>query len=153
MQDERSQLQNRVKAMRVLRSRLFEADRQRKQAERSAVRLAQIGRSERSERVRTFNFTQNRVTDHRINLSKCVHIFARWCFCSFYSKLCVQYLCRFDMDSMMRGEMLDEFIDGLIAQEEEEGLLIALQSTDAVVGNAENASSNTKTTAESGGPR
>lgn len=129
MQDERSQLQNRVKAMRVLRSRLFEADRQRKQAERSAVRLAQIGRSERSERVRTFNFTQNRVTDHRINLSK------------------------FDMDSMMRGEMLDEFIDGLIAQEEEEGLLIALQSTDAVVGNAENASSHTKPTAESGGPR
>jgi hypothetical protein len=135
LQDERSQLQNRQKAMRVLRSRIFEAERQRKQAERSATRLAQIGRAERSERVRTFNFSQNRVTDHRINLSKCVPVIGVRRVsdpCTPGTCLCIFYLPpRFDMDAMMRGELLDEFIDGLIAADEEEGLLAVLHAAEA----------------------
>jgi peptide chain release factor 1 len=98
IQDERSQTQNRVKAMRVLRARLFEAQRQRIVEERSRDRMVQIGTSARSDRVRTYNFMQNRVTDHRVNISK------------------------HDIDAVMRGECLDEFVDALEAQEKEEAL-------------------------------
>ena len=89
IQDERSQQQNRVKAMRVLRARLFERERARADAERRGLRNAQVGSSARSERVRTYNFSANRVTDHRVGLS--VH----------------------DMPAMMRGELLDDFCAAL----------------------------------------
>jgi peptide chain release factor 1 len=91
MQDEKSQLQNKVKAMRVLRARLYELERGKQQAEQSAARRAQIGGGERAEKIRTYNFAESRVTDHRIKLT--VH----------------------RLDQVLQGE-LDEFTEALAAE-------------------------------------
>jgi peptide chain release factor 1 len=93
-QDEKSQHKNKAKAMKVLRSRLYEAERQRQDDERSANRRSQVGSGDRSERIRTYNFPQNRVTDHRINLTL------------------------YKLDQMIDGQGLDEMIEALIAEDQ-----------------------------------
>jgi len=100
MQDERSQLQNRDKAMRVLRARLYEAERARRQAEVAAARRLQIGSGERAEKIRTYNFPESRVTDHRIKLT--AH----------------------RLDQILEG-VLDEFTDALQAEERRRALAAA----------------------------
>jgi peptide chain release factor 1 len=97
MQDEKSQLQNRQKALRVLRARLYELERERQQAELDATRRSQIGSGERAEKIRTYNFPENRVTDHRIKLT--AH----------------------QLDRVLEGE-LDEFTDALTAEERRRAL-------------------------------
>jgi peptide chain release factor 1 len=97
-QDEKSQHKNKAKAMRVLRSRLYDQQRSALDAERAANRKSQVGSGDRSERIRTYNFPQGRVTDHRINLTL------------------------YKIDKVMNGEALDEVIDPLIAADEAERL-------------------------------
>jgi peptide chain release factor 1 len=92
-QDEKSQHKNRAKAMKVLRARLYDHLRQQRDAELAAERRSQIGSGDRSERIRTYNFPQGRVTDHRINLT--LH----------------------KLDKVLLGE-LDEIIEALIAEDE-----------------------------------
>jgi peptide chain release factor 1 len=93
MQEERSQHKNRAKAMKILRSRMYELQRSSLNATRAADRKSQVGTGDRSERIRTYNFPQGRVTDHRINLT--LH----------------------KIDRVMLGEM-DEIIDALIAEDQ-----------------------------------
>jgi peptide chain release factor 1 len=96
-QDERSQLQNKMRAMSILKARLFEMEEQKKIAEEVATRRSQIGSGERSEKIRTYNFPQNRVTDHRINLSS------------------------YNLNGVLDGD-IDEFIDELTLVDESEKL-------------------------------
>ncbi len=92
-QDEKSQHKNRAKAMKILQSRLYEAGRQKQQDERSSSRKDQVGSGDRSERIRTYNYPQGRVTDHRINLT--LH----------------------KLDKVLQGEALDELIDALVVED------------------------------------
>ncbi len=98
MQDERSQHKNRDKAMAVLRTRLYDLQRQQAQQARAADRKSQVGSGDRSERIRTYNFPQGRVTDHRINLTL------------------------YKLDDVLGGEALPEVIDQLIAEDQAEKL-------------------------------
>ncbi len=97
-QDERSQLQNRLRAMSVLKARLFELEQEKRQNELDATRRSQIGTGERSEKIRTYNYPQSRVTDHRINVSS------------------------YNMAGVMDGYELDTFIEELQHAEEAERL-------------------------------
>lgn len=97
-QDEKSQIKNKAKAMRILRARLFEIEDDKRQAERSAERRNQVGTGDRSERIRTYNFPQNRLTDHRIDLTL------------------------YKLDLIMEGD-LDELLDALIAWDREQALI------------------------------
>jgi hypothetical protein len=94
-QQERSQFQNREKAMQILRSRLYEAEQEKIDSEFAAARRSQVGSGMRNERIRTYNFPQGRLTDHRIGLTL------------------------YKLDAVMNGD-LDEIIDGLITQDQAE---------------------------------
>ena len=92
MQEERSQHRNKAKALDLLRRRVFDLERQKLDAARSADRRNQVGSGDRSERIRTYNFPQGRVTDHRINLTL------------------------YKLPQVVEGEALDELIDALITE-------------------------------------
>jgi peptide chain release factor 1 len=102
MQEERSQHRNRAKAMALLRSRILDAKNQQLDAERAQDRRSQVGSGDRSQRIRTYNFPQGRLTDHRINMTL------------------------YSLDRIMEGEGLDEVIDGLTAERQAE--LLAAQA-------------------------
>jgi peptide chain release factor 1 len=93
-QDEKSQHKNKAKALKVLRSRLYEMERQARDSARAAQRKSQVGSGDRSERIRTYNFPQGRVTDHRINLTL------------------------YKIDKVMSGEALDEIIDAIHTEDQ-----------------------------------
>jgi peptide chain release factor 1 len=97
-QDEKSQHKNKAKALKVLRARLYDLERSRKDAERAANRKTQVGSGDRSERIRTYNFPQGRCTDHRINLTI------------------------YKLDRVVEGEALDEIIEVLVASDQAERL-------------------------------
>ena len=93
-QDEKSQHKNKAKGMKILRARVFDFERTKLEKERAADRREQVGTGDRSERIRTYNFPQGRVTDHRINLTL------------------------YKIDKVIAGEALDDIVDGLTATEE-----------------------------------
>ena len=97
-QDEKSQHKNKAKALKILRARVYESEKIKKEKERSSNRKSQIGSGDRSERIRTYNFPQGRVTDHRINLT--LH----------------------KLEEFLQGEIFDEFIENLNLQAQEEQL-------------------------------
>jgi peptide chain release factor 1 len=92
VQEERSQHKNRAKAMKMLRAKLYDQQRTKLDAERAAERRGQVGSGDRSERIRTYNFPQGRVTDHRINLTL------------------------YNLAKVIEGEALDEVVDALVTQ-------------------------------------
>ncbi len=104
-QDEKSQLKNKNKAMKILRARLYERERQRIDSERSAQRKGQVGSGDRSERIRTYNFPQGRVTDHRINLTL------------------------YKLDQIIEGPALEELVQSLMSEHQAE--LLAAESENA----------------------
>ena len=97
-QDEKSQIRNKEKGLKILRSRIYELERQKRDEARSKDRKSKIGTGDRSERIRTYNFPQGRVTDHRINLT--LH----------------------KLDEFMEGEIFDEMVENLTLQAQEEEL-------------------------------
>lgn len=97
-QDEKSQHKNKAKALKVLRTRLFEMERERLASERAGARRSMVGSGDRSERIRTYNFPQGRITDHRINLT------------------------RHNLEDVLEGPGLTEIIDALVAEDEAERL-------------------------------
>ena len=97
MQDEKSQLQNKAKAMRVLRARLYERERDQQRTEQDATRRSQIGSGERAEKIRTYNFAESRVTDHRIKLTQ------------------------HRLDQILEGD-LDEFTEALVSEDRRRAL-------------------------------
>ncbi len=99
-QDEKSQIRNKEKGLKILRSRIYELERQKKDEERSKDRKSKIGTGDRSERIRTYNFPQGRVTDHRINLT--LH----------------------KLSEFMEGEIFDEMIENLVIQAQENELSV-----------------------------
>ena len=101
-QDNKSQHKNRAQAMKVLRARMYDAERQKAASERAADRKEQVGSGDRSERIRTYNYPQGRVTDHRINLTL------------------------YKLDKVMSGEAVDEVVNALIA-DHQAGLLADLE--------------------------
>lgn len=105
-QDERSQLQNRLRAMSILRARLYEIEEQKRKDERDATRLSQVGSGERSEKIRTYNYPQSRVTDHRINVSS------------------------HNLAAVMEGD-IDMFIDELSLRDETERLSLVEEQGEA----------------------
>ena len=105
MQDERSQIKNRAKAMKVLRSRLYEQRRSTRDAAYASIRKEQVGTGDRSERIRTYNFPQSRVSDHRIELTL------------------------YKINEVINGTALDEFIDALITHDETEKLAQLLSNS------------------------
>lgn len=104
-QDERSQLQNKTRAMSILKARLYDMEQQRQQDELDAERRSMIGSGDRSEKIRTYNYPQSRVTDHRINLSS------------------------YNLAGVMNGD-LDMFIDELILRSESERLSVSSDDAD-----------------------
>jgi peptide chain release factor 1 len=104
VQEERSQHKNRAKAMTMLRAKLYDQERSKRDAERAAERRGQVGSGDRSERIRTYNFPQGRVTDHRINLTI------------------------YKLPQVMEGEALDDIIDALVTEHQAE--LLAAESTE-----------------------
>ena len=104
MQEDRSQHRNRAKAMAVLRTRLYDFERQKLDAARAAERRGQVGTGDRSERIRTYNYPQGRVSDHRINLTL------------------------YKLPQILEGEALGEIIDALVA--ENQAALLAAEETD-----------------------
>jgi peptide chain release factor 1 len=100
-QDEKSQHKNKARAMKVLRSRLYEVERRAQDSARAAERRSQVGTGDRSERIRTYNFPQGRVTDHRINFTI------------------------YKIDKVMSGEALDELIDAILARDQASRLAAA----------------------------
>lgn len=93
-QDEKSQHKNKARAMQILRARIYEAEREKLDRERAAERKGQVGSGDRSERIRTYNFPQSRVTDHRINLTL------------------------YKLDQIVAGDALDELLSALVAEDQ-----------------------------------
>ena len=107
VQDERSQHKNKAKALKLLRAKLYDEERERLASERAADRKGQVGSGDRSERIRTYNFPQGRVTDHRINLTL------------------------YKLDKVIAGEALGEVIDALITEDQARRLADQEQGAEA----------------------
>jgi peptide chain release factor 1 len=105
MQEERSQIKNRAKAMKILRARIYEKHREERDSAYAATRKSQVGSGDRSERIRTYNFPQSRVTDHRIELTL------------------------YKIDEIVAGTALDEVIDQLIQYDEAEKLAMLIEQS------------------------